>query len=145
MRVHVAELLLVFFCFLLTACNVNVIVMDQQAAAATATSFADLAFVQSDYATAHTLLAPQGQELPVGKLADEVSKMHPKNRPTEVRAIEFEPMPGQRSMNIFLKGTRGDEEFFYRFLMVGDKGSGYKVGGLWRGTGPYPPSPRKAL
>jgi hypothetical protein len=34
-------------------------------------------------------------------------------------------------MNIHLKGTRDDELFFYRLLMVGDKSSGYLVGGIW--------------
>ena len=76
-----------------------------------AAKFAELAFVQSDYAGAHALLSPQLEQATAGdKLAAGVGKMHPKGRPSEVKAIEFEPLPGQRAMNIYLKGTQSDEE-----------------------------------
>ncbi len=58
------------------------------------------------------------QALPTDKLAAEVARMHPKARPSEGVATEFEPLPGQQAMGIYLKGARDDETFFYRFLMV---------------------------
>jgi hypothetical protein len=151
MRIHPATLLAAFASCSLTSCGVNIsrvsiIVHDQQAAAKSAAKFADLAFVRSDYASAQALLAPQvRQGIPIDRLTAEVAKMHPKARPSEVAAMEFEPMPGQPAMNIYLKGTHGDETFFYRLVMVGDKGSGYQVAGFWRGSGPYPPSARRPL
>jgi hypothetical protein len=146
MRIRLLAFLLAPLGSLSISCGMSVIVHDEQAAANSAAKFADLAFVQSDYLGAHALLSPQLEHGTAdGKLAAEVGKMHPKGRPSEVKAIEFEPLPGQRAMNIYLKGTRSDEEFFYRLLTVGDKAAGYKVGGLWRGNGPYPPSARRPL
>jgi hypothetical protein len=145
-RIRLLAFLLAPLGSLSISCGFSVIAHDEQAAAKSAAKFADLAFARSDYPGAHALLSPQLQQATAdGKLAAEVAKMHPKGRPSEVKAIEFEPLPGQRAMNIYLKGTRSDEEFFYRLLMVGDKAAGYKVGGLWRGNGPYPPSARKPL
>lgn len=146
MRIRQFALLVAPICCSSIACGISVIGHDEQAAAKSAAKFADLAFVQSDYAGARALLLPQLEQATAGdKLAADLSKLHPKGHPSEVRAIEFEPLPGQRAMLIYLKGTQDDEEFFYRLLMVGDQGAGYKVGGLWRGSGPYPPSARKAL
>ena len=146
MRDRLAVLLLSLACCSLSSCGVHIIVHDEQAAATAAAKFADLAFVRSDYSGARALLSSQmRQALPMDKLASVIAKAHPKARPAEVAATEFEPLPGQQAMNIYLKGARGDEMFFYRLLMVGDKGSGYKVGGVWRGSGPYPPSARKPL
>lgn len=71
------------------------------------------------------------------RLAAEVTKMHPKARPSEVVASEIEPSPGEQAMTIYLKRAGGDETSLYPFLMAGDKGSGYMVGGLWRGGGPH--------
>jgi hypothetical protein len=133
-------------CFSLASCGVSVIVHDERAAARTAAKFADLAFVQTDYSDAEALLSSQMQQaVPSDKLTAQITKMHPKGRPADVAATEFEPLPGQRAMNIYLKGSRGESTFYYRFLMVGDKGSGYEVNGFWRGSGPYPPSPRRSL
>ncbi|MDG3007974.1 hypothetical protein [Paludisphaera mucosa] len=115
-------------------------------AARAAEQFADLAVVRSDVAGSYARIAPEFQRtISEERLGDAVAKMHPAGRPKEVRATEYEPMPGQAAMMIFLKGTRGDESFFYRFMMLGDQPSGYRVGGFWRGSGPYPPSARKAL
>ena len=146
MRIRHFALLVAPFCCLSISCGISVIAHDEQAAANSAAKFADLAFIRSDYSGARALLAPQLEQATAGdKLAAEVGKMHGGGRPSEVKAIEFEPLRGQRAMNIYLKGKRGDEEFFYRLLMLGDRGAGYKVGGLWRGSGPYPPSARKPL
>jgi hypothetical protein len=146
MRMRHFGLLVAIISSLSTSCGVSVILHDEQAAARSAAKFGDLAFVRADYSGARAMLAPPLEQATEGdKLAAEVSKMHPKGRPSEVKAIEFEPLPGQHAMNIYLKGTLGGEEFFYRLIMVGDQGAGYKVAGLWRGSGPYPPSARKPL
>lgn len=138
--------LAVICCILVAYFSVNVISHDPRSAARTAENFADLAFVKHDIASALVELSPEFQrDMSEGELTALIAKMHPASRPAEVRAIEFEPLPGQKAMNIYLKGSDADEAFFYRFLMVGAKETGYKVGGFWRGSGPYPPSPRKPL
>jgi hypothetical protein len=60
--------------------------------------------------------------------------------PISLTAEEFEPMPGQKGMNIFLYGENESEKFFYRLTMEGTTGMGYEVSGIYRGSGPYPPS-----
>lgn len=136
-----AQLLIVLTCISLTACSVNVIAHDPQVAAKVATQFADLVFVHSDDTAAEALLAPEMQKAATpGKLKSEVGKIHPKAQPADVKALDFEPLPGQQAVIIYLNGTQGEESFHYRILMVGDKATGYKVGGFWRSNGPYPAS-----
>lgn len=132
-------------CCILSSC-VRVIEHNQTAAASAAEHFATTAFIKKDYPTAHGLLSPASREsIPLEKLAEQVDKMHPTVFPAEVKAIEYEPMPGQTAMQIYLKGSAEKEEFYYRLVMSGDRHSGYQVSGLWRGSGPYPPSARKPL
>ena len=78
-------------------------------------------------------------------MAELIKKMHPAAMPAEVKAIEYEPQPGQRAMNIYLKGSTGSEMFYYRFYMTGDATAGYEVAGLFRGSGPYPSKMKKPL
>ena len=129
------------------AACVNVIAHDESAAAKAATQFAQVAFIDRDDTKARGLITPAlAQQLPDGKLAEMVAKLHPKSFPARVAATEFEPHPGQRGMTIYLKGTGGDDEaFFYRLLMEGDAPSGYRVAGLYRGSGPHPSSNKRPL
>jgi hypothetical protein len=132
-------------CSMLSSC-VRVIEHNQTAAATAAEHFATTAFIKKDYPTAHGLLSPASREtIPLDKLAEQVAKMHPAVFPTDVKAIEYEPIPGQAAMQIYLKGSAEKEEFYYRFVMSGDRHSGYQVSGLWRGSGPPPASARKPL
>jgi hypothetical protein len=70
-----------------------------------------------------------------------VANMHPTGMPSRIEASEFEPVPGQEAMNIFLVGESAGEPFYYRFGMRGTVAKGYRVSGLFRGNGPYPASP----
>jgi hypothetical protein len=142
MRNIAGSVVLVTACCLSTAC-VRVIEHNQNAAASAAERFAATAFVKKDHAAAKGMLSPAGQESM--DLEKVIQEMHPASFPASVKAIEYEPMPGQAAMQIYLKGTAEKEEFYYRFVMSGDRHSGYQVLGLWRGSGPYPPSTRKPL
>ena len=123
---------------------VNVISHEPKDAAQAAAEFAEVAFVERDLPRAHGLMSEAARRnVPMGQFTDLVAQMHPNGYPTEVSATEFEPIPGQRAMNIFLRGTGGGEEFYYRFVLEGDARSGYRVTYLGRGSGPYPPSPRR--
>ena len=136
--------------FVFAACGVpriTVLNHDEDQAAAKAKEFAEVAFVQREYKKAYDLLWEETKKhVSFEQFLDVVNKMHPNAHPAQVAAIEFEPLPGQAGMNIYLKGKNGKEEFFYRFGMAGTKESGYKVSGIFRGNGPYPPSKlRRAL
>ncbi|QVL31384.1 hypothetical protein KIH39_21440 [Telmatocola sphagniphila] len=68
--------------------------------------------MKSDYVAARALLAPQTQQdVSIEKITAEEARMHPKTKPAEVSAIEFEPISGQRAINIFLKGQQGVRVF----------------------------------
>jgi len=79
-------------------------------------------------------------QLSFDQFKDVLSKMHPAQYPDAVNATEYEPLMGQRGMNIYLFGQTRNEKFYYRFFMEGTKESDYTVGGLWRNDGPYPAS-----
>jgi hypothetical protein len=126
--------------------QIKVIVHIQAAAAKSAEKYARVALIDKDFEKAYTLLAPEARmAVSADRLAETIKKMHPAAMPSEVKAIEYEPQPGQRAMNIFLKGSAGSEVFNYRFYMVGDAGSGYEVAGIFRGSGPYPSKAKKPL
>jgi hypothetical protein len=73
-----------------------------------------------------------------------LSAMHPAARPLSLTAREYERVPSQKMVYIFLDGQNGSERFFYRLVMEGTANVGYKVSGLFRGSGPYPSSPLRA-
>jgi hypothetical protein len=113
-------------------------------AGAKAQQFADVAFVQRDLKTSYNLLsAAMRNDLSLAQFTDVLSKMHPSKYPSSVEATEYEPLTGQRGMNIYLVGHNGTEQFYYRFFMEGTRETDYTVGGMWRGEGPYPPSNMK--
>jgi hypothetical protein len=133
-------------CVLALSCGAQLIVHDEEAAAKVAEHFASVAFVDHDSQNAHGLLSVEARNaVSREQLSDTIAKMHPREFPTRVKAVEFEPMPGQRAMLIYLNGSATDEEFYYRLQVVGDATLGYEVSGLWRGSGPYPPSARRPL
>lgn len=135
------------FVFCVSAsCSNNIIKHNQHDASKAANNFVKLGLVESNYASAYMLLDTELQKtVTVEKMADNITKMHPKDRPATIQAIEYEPIPGQRAMNIYLLGSNGTDKFYYRIVMTGDAVTGYKVGGILRGTGPYPASNRKPL
>jgi hypothetical protein len=128
---------------LLIACapQVNVFRHEPSMAAKQADKFADIAFIKRELQTAYNMLSGgMKAHFSFEQFTELITKMHPSGYPLKVQSMEFEPMPGQKAMNIFLVGEHGEEKFYYRFTMEGVKETDYKVSGLWRGQGPYPPS-----
>lgn len=141
-------LLGLFFSTIFTSIScVQMLVHDEVDAAKAANEFANTAFIEKDYQKTYLLFADVAKKsVTLDNFSNAISNMHPTGFPTEVRATEFEPASGQKGMSIFLKGKNEKEEFYYRFYMAGTKLEGYKVGGFFRGNGPYPPSKlRKSL
>jgi hypothetical protein len=132
-------------CLLFPSC-VSVISHDQDAAAEAATRFAERAFVRRDFSSAHILLSFAAQRrLSAEDFAAEVAKIHRRSFPSAVEATDFEPVPGQRAIYIYVRGTGGGEDFFYRIVMEGDAPSGYRVNGFFRGNGPHPSQNKRRL
>lgn len=119
--------------------KIRIIHHDEDMAADRALEFAEVGFVQQDYTKAYFLLAENGK-MPFQKFSNVIGQIHPNGFPTAIKAIEYEPMPGQEAMNIFLYGEDSGEKFYYRVVMQGTKEADYKVFAFYRGNGPYPPS-----
>ena len=134
---HAARLVLL--ALLLSGCKIQAISHSPQLAAEAATRFARLALVERDYNKAYILLSPDTQKAFTEEaFIKEISKLNPTTYPREVTAKEFEPVPGQKAINIFLVGTSSDETYYYRIILVGDSIAGYTIAGFFRGSGPYP-------
>ncbi len=135
---------LVASCFCLTSCGGHVLVHDPNAAAATAEAFARSAFVSKDMGAAYAMMTPRVREgIPQQTFSDAIGKMHPNGFADEVSAVEYEPIPGQAGMNIYLIGRNSSETFYYRMSMAGDKLTGYQVSSAGREKGAFPPSKRR--
>jgi hypothetical protein len=136
-KIIVCITVIVFF----TNCSGSVIGHDEDMAAKSAIQFAKIAIVQHDIQNGYSLLSENAKKtITLEKYSEVFSQMHPASYPLSLTADEFEPIPGQKGINIFLHGESGAEQFYYRLTMEGTAGNGYKVSGLYRGNGPYPPS-----
>jgi len=127
-----------------TASPVSDILHDENSAAKVAAAFVDALAVKRNPNAAWGLLAVGTQaELPPPKLAEILRNMHPKGYPGRVQASQFEPLPGQKRMNVYVDGT-GEDGFSYQVVLEGDSGAGYRVLAIHRSEGgPFPPSKSK--
>src|SRR5258708_30348654 len=93
----VGPISLLLFSFAPSA-QIKIITHNQKQAAASAERFAQTAFLARDYEKAHGLLAEETRKkISADKLAEAIQKMHPAAKfPSEIKAIEYEPQPGQR-------------------------------------------------
>jgi hypothetical protein len=128
----------------LMSCTATAISHDEDMAAKSAVEFAKVALIEHDIQSSYSLLSENAKKMiSFEKYSQAIAQTHPSLYPKSLTADEFEPMPGQKSMYIFLHGENGSEKFYYRFTMEGTARTGYKVLGIYRGDGPYPPSRRR--
>jgi hypothetical protein len=137
------RLFLLIFTVGLIGC-VETIHHDESSAGKKAEEFAQIVFVKQDVENGYELLA-DGTKRHVSReqFKTVLSKLHPKAFPKTVTAIEYEPMPGEKAIYIFLTGENSGEYFYYRLTMEGTATTGYKVLRLDRAGQPYPPSNEK--
>ncbi len=123
------------FMIMLTSCAESV-KHDEVRAAKQALEFSRILFFEKDLDKAYDLLADGGKRhVPREKFKQSIAAMHPRNYPTKVTAIEYEPMADEKAIYIFLSGQNNDDQFNYRVTMEGTAASGYKVLKIDRGTG----------
>ena len=117
---------------------------DEASAGKKAEEFAQLVFVKQDVENGYALLA-EGMQRYVSReqFKTVISKLHPQAFPKTVTASEYEPMPGEKAVYIFLTGENSGEHFYYRLTMEGTATTGYKVLRLNRADQPYPSSNEK--
>jgi hypothetical protein len=118
---------------LAAAACVTAIRHNQDMAAIEAVHFAQLALLNRDYSRARAQLAlGRLNKSSAKQFQDRLEGIHFRGWPTSVTADRFEPMPGQRSIRIYLTGKSADENFYYVFVMEADADSGYHVSDLYR-------------
>ncbi len=114
---------------------------DASSAAKKAEEFARAVFVRQDIEAGYALLADGTRRyVSQDQFKTVVSKLHPQGFPTTVTALEYEPMPGEKAIYIFLIGDRAGEHFYYRLTMEGTASTGYRVLRFDRSIQPYAPS-----
>ena len=129
------------FFLIVTACSYHVSKQNPKMAAASAADFAQVAFVEQNIDKAFSMVDPEFQAYATKeKFVEVITNMNKPTAPKVVTAIEFEPIPGQEGINIYLTGARDTEKFYYRIPMKGSEGKGYKAAGVFRNQSPYPSS-----
>lgn len=135
--------LLVFtIIFLAFSSCVNVLHHNEDVAAAKAVEFVKAAFVERNFERASKSL-PIRRQNPnsVKQVEDLVTKMHSSSYPTKVTATEYEPVPGQKAIRIFLIGENNqNEKFYYATVLEGTVDEGYSVVESYRSPKPFPSS-----
>jgi hypothetical protein len=97
-------------------------------AAKKAEEFATLAFVKQDFDGAYALLAESTQRhVSAAQFKQTLAKNQTAIRPAKVVAKEYEPMPGEKAIYVFLTGGNSSEQFSFRITMEGTADKGYKV------------------
>lgn len=113
-------------------------------AGASATEFAQTAFVEKNVDRAFSLLHPDAQAyMTKEKFSEVLSTMNSPTSPKSIIATDYEPVVGEEGMNIYVTGESDRETFYYRIPMKGTQQKGYKPAGLFRNNGPYPKTPSR--
>jgi hypothetical protein len=125
--------LLLLGVFVLSAGCSRVIRHNQDMAAVEAIQLAKIAIINRDYEQARARLALHTLNgTSVAKFQSVIEKIHTAGWPSSIKAVGFEPLPGQMAMRIYLQGKSSKEDFFYLFVMEGDADAGYRVSDIFR-------------
>jgi hypothetical protein len=101
---------------------------DETLAARRAIEFAQLVFINKNFAKGYELLSEGGRRhLSLEKFKETLTRMHPRSVPTKVTATEFQPMPGEKAIWIYLAGQNAEEQFQYRLTMEATDTGDYRV------------------
>ena len=132
----------------LGSCSINFIQHDQNKAKSVAEEFGNSAFVRRDYSKAFPLLRlDRASDFTVSSLEKMVEEMYPHYEfPNSVHATEYEIVPSQKVVNVYLKGVSDAKIQFYCIVLAGDQADGYKVTEFYRREKPFPSTnlPRKS-
>ena len=101
---------------------------DETLAAKHAIEFAQFVFIDKNFAKGYELLSDGGKRhLSLEKFKETLTRMHPRSFPTKVTATEFQPMPGEKAIWIYLAGQNTEEQFQYRLTMEATDTGDYRV------------------
>lgn len=101
---------------------------DEARAGKRAVEFAQTVLVNQDFERGYELLSDGGKRhLSPGKFKETIARMHPRAFPTKVTALEYQPMPGENAIWIYLAGQNAEEQFQYRLTLETTANGDYRV------------------
>jgi len=122
--------LIVFLVAFSAGCQSYAIEHDPVAAGETAIAFAQAAFVVQEYESALKFL-PEDRDVSftADTLKTLVSHTHTGlDFPRSVELLAYEIVPGERTIQVFLKASSANPNpHYYQLILLGDESSGYKV------------------
>ena len=108
---------------------------DENLAGKRATEFAQVVLIEKQFAKGYELLDAGGRRhIPREKFEETITRLHPRGFPTRVTAKEYQPMPGENAIWIYLFGQNSEDQFEYRVTMKADGNGDYKVLTIDSGT-----------
>lgn len=124
----IRNLLIIGLLTLLLASCAGSVKHDETLAARRAIEFAQYVLINKNFDKGYELVSNGGKRhLSLEKFKETVTRMHPRSFPTKVTATEFQPMPGEKAIWIYLAGRNAEEQFQYRFTMEMTDNADYKV------------------
>ncbi|MGH7784296.1 MAG: hypothetical protein ACREO5_10705 [Candidatus Binatia bacterium] len=112
---------------LLTGCAEST-KQDENLAAKRAIEFAQIVLVNKNFDQGYELLSDGGKRhISLAKFKETMTRLHPRGFPTRVTAKEYQPMPGENALWIYLSGQNPEDQFQYRLTMEAIASGDYKV------------------
>jgi len=110
-----------------------------------AVEFVRTAFVRQNDEDAYTLLSDSTKRyVPLDKFKETLSRLRPSTRPSKVTATEYEPMPGEKAIYIYIVvGENPDQQSEYTVTMEGTASTDYRVSKITRGLSYIPSTTEK--
>ena len=106
-----------------------------------AVEFAQVALVRRDSEKAYLLLADKTKGyVPLANFKETLVRLYPGARPIGVKATDYEPMPGEKAIYIYIIAETAGEQLHYTLTMEGTATTDYKVSKISRGSSSYLPS-----
>jgi hypothetical protein len=134
----------IFALITLTSCQ-KPIDHDAALAGKRAVEFVRIAFVRQDDEKAYELLSDSAKGyVPLRNFKETLSRIRPNGRPSKVTATEYEPMPGEKAIYVFIVlGENPDQQSEYTVTMEGTASTGYRVSKITRGVSYIPSTSEK--
>jgi hypothetical protein len=108
---------------------------DENLAAKRAIEFAQVVLINKNFDKGYELLAEGGKRhISLDKFKETLTRLHPRGFPTRVTAKEYQAMPGENAIWIYLAGQNSEDQFQYRLTMEATGTGDYKVLTIDSGT-----------
>ncbi len=101
---------------------------DEILAAVRAIEFVQITLIDQNLDNGYERLAAGGKRhVSLDKFKETMTRLHPRGFPQKITAQEYQPMPGENALWIYMIGQNDDEQFQYRLTMQATDTGDYKV------------------